>query len=102
MPVALEPALGIQIMFPAFSLSPHVNTNNNLTMFTEPAASPMMALQRDLPASSPSTSGESPTSPVPPSMETPLGVPPRLMLTTTMSLELVPGDTVMPVAPWKV
>merc|ERR1719234_2804652 len=39
---------------------------------------------------------------VPPSMGTPLlGAPHRLMATTTMSVELVPGDTVMPPAPTK-
>ena len=67
------------------------------------AASPMTALQPDLPAPSPSTTWESSTPDVPPSMETPHpGVPPRLMPTTTMSPELVPGDTVMPLALFKV
>merc|ERR1711935_1309101 len=62
----------------------------------------MMALQRDLPVPSPSTTWESSTPDVPPSMETPHpGVPPRLIPTTTMSLELVPGDTVMPLALFK-
>merc|ERR1719264_1921985 len=62
-------------------------------------ASPTTALQRDLPAPSPSTTWESSTPDVPPSMETSHpGVPPRLMPTTTMSPELVPGDTAMPPA----
>merc|ERR1719239_572829 len=60
------------------------------------------ALLRDLLASSPSPSWESLTSAVPPSMETPLpGAQPRLMPTTTMSLESAPGDTVMPLALFK-
>merc|ERR1719458_799291 len=63
------------------------------------AASPMMALRRDLPAPSPSTTWESSTPVAPPSTETPHhGVPPRLMPTTTTSPELVPGDTAMPLA----
>ena len=67
------------------------------------AASPTTALQRDLHAPSPSTTWESPTTDVPPSMETPHpGVPPRPMLTTTMLVELVPGDTVMLLALFKV
>merc|ERR1719193_2459422 len=67
-----------------------------------PAAPPLTALLRDLPVPSPSTSWESFTSAAPQLMETPcLGVPPRLMPTTTMSLELVPGDTVMPLALFK-
>merc|ERR1712037_159878 len=66
------------------------------------AASPMTALQRDLPAPSPSTTWESSTTDVPPSTETPHpGVPPRLIPTTSMSPELVPGDTVMPLALFK-
>merc|ERR1712037_132804 len=66
------------------------------------AASPMTALQPDLPVPSPSTTWESPTPDVPPSMETPHpGVPPRLIPTTSMSPELVPGDTVMPLALFK-
>ena len=61
----------------------------------------MPALPRDLPVPSPSTSWESPTPAAPQSMETPhLGAPPKLMPTTTMSL--VPGDTVMPPALFKV
>ena len=64
-------------------------------------ARPYLALRRDLPAFSPSTSWESPTPAAPQSMETPhLGAPPRLMLTTTMSV--VTGDTVMPPALSKV
>lgn len=64
-------------------------------------ALPYLALLRDLPVFSPSTSWESPTPAAPQSMETPhLGAPPRLMPTTTMSL--VPGDTVMPPALFKV
>ena len=64
-------------------------------------ALPYLALLRDLHAPSPSTSWESPTPAAPQSMETPhLGAPPRLMPTTTMSL--VPGDTVMPPALFKV
>merc|ERR1719288_213536 len=67
-----------------------------------PAASPMMALLRDLLAPSPSTTWVSSTSDVRRSMETPHpGVPPKLMLMTTMSLELVPGDTVKPLALFK-
>merc|ERR1712114_168773 len=67
-----------------------------------PAASPMMALLRDLLAPSPSTTWESSTPDVRRSMETPHpGVPPRLMKTMAMSLELVPGDTVMPLALFK-
>merc|ERR550539_2325843 len=67
-----------------------------------PSAPPLRALLRDLPVPSPSTTWESSTSAVPPSMETPHpGVPPRLMPTTTMSPELVPGDTVMPLALFK-
>merc|ERR1711902_45813 len=66
------------------------------------AASPMTALLLDLPVPSPSTTWESSTPDAPPSMETPHhGVPPRLMPTTTTSLELVPGDTVMPLALFK-
>merc|ERR1712037_354533 len=66
------------------------------------AASPMTALQPDLPVPSPSTTWESSTTDVPPSMETPHpGVPPRPMLTTTMLVELVPGDTVMLLALFK-
>merc|ERR1711935_756607 len=62
----------------------------------------MMALQRDLPVPSPSTTWESSTPDVPPSMETQHpGVPPRLIPTTTMSLELVHGDTVMPLVLFK-
>merc|ERR1712055_1017522 len=61
-----------------------------------PPALPLTALLRDLPVRSPSTSWESSTSAAPPSMETPHpGVQPRLMPTTTMFPELVPGDTVM-------
>merc|ERR1719153_790294 len=67
-----------------------------------PAAPPLTALLRDLLVPSPSTSWESPTSAAPQLMETPhLGAPPRLMPTTTMSLELVPGDTAMPLALFK-
>merc|ERR1719266_1339744 len=67
-----------------------------------PAAPPLTALLRDLPVPSPSTSWESPTSAAPLSMETPHpGVQPRLMPTTTMSPELVPGDTVMHLALFK-
>merc|ERR1712037_1034795 len=68
-----------------------------------PSAPPHPALQLwDLPVFSPSTSWESPTSAVPPSMETPHpGVQHRPMPTTTMSPELVPGDTVMPLALFK-
>merc|ERR1719192_2069050 len=66
------------------------------------SALPMTVLLRDLPVPSPSTTWESSTSVAPPSMETPHhGVPPRLMPTTTTSLELVPGDTVMPLALFK-
>merc|ERR1712212_950711 len=66
------------------------------------SALPMTALLRDLPVPSPSTTWEFSTSVAPPSMETPHpGVPPRLMPTTTMSLELVPGDTAMPLALFK-
>merc|ERR1719228_1122270 len=65
-------------------------------------ALPLTALLRDLPVPSPSTSWESFTSAAPQLMATPcLGALPRLMLTTTMSLELVPGDTVMPLALFK-
>merc|ERR1712210_286758 len=65
-----------------------------------PSAPPHPALQLwDLPVPSPSTTWESSTSAAPPSMETPHpGVQPRLMPTTTMLVELVPGDTVMPLA----
>merc|ERR1711878_235142 len=56
-------------------------------------------LLKDLLASSPSPSWASLTSDVPPSMETPHpGAQPRLMPTTTMLVESVPGDTVMPLA----
>merc|ERR1719239_1612578 len=66
------------------------------------AASPTMAQLLDLPVLSPSTTWESPTTDVPPSMEIPLlGAPPRLMPTTTMLVELVPGDTVTLLAPTK-
>merc|ERR1719239_154227 len=59
------------------------------------AASPTMAQLLDLPVLSRSTTWESSTTDVPPSMEIPLlGAPPRLMVTTTMLVELVPGDTV--------
>merc|ERR1719414_1010040 len=67
-----------------------------------PAASPMMVLLRDLLVLSPSTTWESSTSVVRRSMETPHpGVLPKLMKTSPMSLELVPGDTVMPLALFK-
>merc|ERR1712037_417408 len=67
-----------------------------------PSAPPLTALLRDLPVPSPSTTWESSTSDVPPSTETSHpGVPPRLMPTTTMSPELVPGDTAMPLALFK-
>merc|ERR1712037_521104 len=68
-----------------------------------PSAPPHPALQLwDLPVPSPSTTWESSTSAAPPSMETPHpGVQPRLMPTTTMLVELVPGDTVMPLALFK-
>merc|ERR1711971_1085714 len=67
-----------------------------------PPALPYPALLRDLPASSPSPTWTSLTSAVPPSMETPhLGVQPRLMPTTTMSVESAPGDTAMPPALFK-
>merc|ERR1712037_636235 len=67
-----------------------------------PSALPLTALLRDLLVPSPSISWESSTSAAPPLMETPhLGVQPRLMPTTTMSPELVPGDTVMPPALFK-
>merc|ERR1719205_174167 len=67
-----------------------------------PSALPLTALLRDLLVPSPSTSWESSTSAAPPSMETPHpGVQPRLMPTTTMLVELVPGDTVMPLALFK-
>ena len=72
-------------------------------MSAVPAASPTMDLQRALPVLSPSTTWESPTLAAPQSMEIRhLGVPPRLTPTTTMSLELVLGDTVMPPALFKV
>merc|ERR1719391_486072 len=59
-------------------------------------APPLKDLLRDLPVPSPSTSWECHTSAAPQLMETPgLGVPPRQTLTTTMSLALVHGDTVM-------
>merc|ERR1739844_62754 len=62
-----------------------------------PSAPPLRALLRGLPVPSPSTTWESSTSDVPPSTETlHPGVPPRLMPTTTMAPELVPGDTAMP------
>merc|ERR1719391_1986643 len=65
-------------------------------------APPLKALLRDLPVPSPSTSWESHTLAAPQLMETPgLGVPPRLTLTTIMSLALVPGGTVMPPALFK-
>merc|ERR1719205_27209 len=67
-----------------------------------PSALPLRALLRDLPVPSPSTTWESSTSAAPPLMETPHpGVQPRLMPTTTMLVELVPGDTVMPLALFK-
>merc|ERR1719239_1635460 len=66
------------------------------------AASPTMAQLLDQPVLSPSTTWEPPTTDVPPSMEIPLlGAPPRLMPTTTMLVELVPGDTVTLLAPTK-
>merc|ERR1712020_882584 len=62
----------------------------------------MMGLPPALLAFSLSTTWASPTLDVPPSMETPLpGAPPRLTPTMTMSLVLVPGDTAMPLAPFK-
>merc|ERR1712055_739433 len=65
-------------------------------------AVPHLALELVLLVSSHSTSGASPTPAAPPSMETPHpGAPPRLMPTTTMSPELVPGDTAMPLALFK-
>ena len=67
------------------------------------AASPTMAQLLDLLVLSPSTTWESSTTDVPPSMEIPLlGAPHRLMVTTTMSVELVPGDTVTLLALTKV
>merc|ERR1711970_1363632 len=60
------------------------------------------ALLKDLLAFSPSPSWAFLTSDVPPSTETPhLGAQPRLMPTMTMSLELAPGDTVIPPALFK-
>merc|ERR1712018_284716 len=62
----------------------------------------LMVLLRDLLVLSPSTTWESSTSVVRRSMETPHpGVLPKLMKTSPMSLELVPGDTVMPLALFK-
>merc|ERR1719234_1483609 len=67
-----------------------------------PAARPYLALLRDLPACSPSPTWTSLTLDVPPSMETPHpGAQPRLIPTMFMSVELVPGDTVMPLALFK-
>merc|ERR1712184_130144 len=68
-----------------------------------PLALLLKGLERlDLAVLSPSTSWESSTSAAPPSMETPHpGVQPRLMPMTTMSPELVPGDTVMHLALFK-
>merc|ERR1719234_556505 len=67
-----------------------------------PAALPYLALLRDLPASSPSHTWTSLTSAAPPSMETPhLGAQPRLIPTMFMSVELAPGDTVLPLALFK-
>merc|ERR1719234_2769292 len=65
-------------------------------------ALPYPALLRDLPVSSPSPTWTSLTSAAPPSMETPhLGAQPRLIPTMFMSVELAPGDTVMPPALFK-
>merc|ERR1719234_2081086 len=67
-----------------------------------PPALPYPALLRGLPACSPSPTWTSLTSDVPPSMETPhLGAQPRLIPTMFMSVELAPGDTVMPLALFK-
>ena len=66
-------------------------------------APPLTVLLLDLPVPSPSTTWESSTTAAPPLTETPdLGASPRRMPTMIMSLELVPGDTVTPLALFKV
>jgi hypothetical protein len=78
------------------SPGPGLDQDLGLALDLVQAASPTMAQLLDLPVLSPSTTWESPTTDVPPSMEIPLlGAPPRLMVTTTMLVELVPGDTAM-------
>ena len=72
-------------------------------MSAVPAVSPLRALLWAPPVLSPSTSWESHTLAAPQLMETPhLGAQPRLMPTMIMSLELVPGGTARPPAPFKV
>ena len=77
----------------------YVELGDQLVHITGPAVSLLVALQLVQLASSPSTSGASPTRNAPPSMGTPNpGVPPRLTPTVTTSQESVLGDTVMPIA----
>ena len=85
------------------SLRRQTDSKNNDGMFPVPAVSLIVGLPPALLAFSLSITWASPTLDVPPSMETPLpGAPPRLTPTMTMSLVLVPGDTAMPLAPFKV
>ena len=85
------------------SLRRQTDSKNNDGMFPVPAVSLIVGLPPALLAFSLSTTWASPTLDVPPSMETPLpGAPPRLTPTMTMSLVLVPGDTAMPLALFKV
>merc|ERR1712038_2160715 len=95
----LLPSLGLDLDL-APPLAPALAQAQELALV--PAASLIVGLPPALFAFSHSTTWASPTSDVPPSMETPLpGAPPRPTLTMTMSLVLVPGDTAMPLAPFK-
>ena len=77
----------------------YVELGDQLVHITGPAVSLLVALRLVQLASSPSTSGASPTQNAPPSMGTPNpGVPRRLTPTVTTSQESVLGDTVMPIA----
>merc|ERR1719239_929725 len=100
--VELVPGDTVTLLAPTKRLRLDLDRAQPLDQALDPPALLYPALLKDLPASSPSPSWASLTSAVPPSMETPLpGVPHRLMPTTTMSLESVPGDTVMPPALFK-
>merc|ERR1712061_363713 len=95
----LLPSLGLDLDL-APPLDPALAQPQELALV--PAVSLIVGLPPALLAFSLSTTWASPTLDVPPSMETPLpGAPPRLTPTMTMSLVLVPGDTAMPLAPFK-
>ena len=77
----------------------YVELGDQLVHITGPAVSLLVALHLVQLASSPSTSGASPTQNAPPSMGTPNpGVPPRLTPTVTTSQESMLGGTVKTIA----